>query len=128
MSSLSSIDFSSIDSEFNNGIAAPLVNRLLFGIGTALTAVSNAQQDTDRLAQGLIELLRAFTSGNGQSSSSSSNDELINKYSSFLKSNQFNSSKSKKNVTLGLFQSIKETIIKSRIMKPIFKTLINFKF
>jgi hypothetical protein len=87
----------------------------------ALTAVSNTEEDAERLAEILIELLRVFTNGNGQSSSSSSssNDELKNKYSNVIMSNQFNSRKSKKNVTLGLFQLIKETTRKSAILKPI---------
>jgi hypothetical protein len=85
----------------------------------ALTAVSNTGEDAERLAEILIELLRVFTNGNGQSSSSSSNNELENKYSNVIMSNQFDSSKSKKNVTLGLFQLIKETTRKSLILKPI---------
>jgi hypothetical protein len=85
----------------------------------ALTAVSNTGEDAERLAEILIELLRVFTNGNGRSSSSSSNNELENKYSNVIMSNQFDSSKSKKNVTLGLFQLIKETTRKSLILKPI---------
>jgi hypothetical protein len=127
ISSLSSIGFSSINSDFTNAANNAGIDALLLAIGLALTSISNAHEDTKRLAEGLVELLRAFTEGDG--SSSSSDNELINKYSSILMSNRFNSSKSKKNVTLGLFQSIKEIIIKkSPIMKPIYETLINFKF
>ena len=99
LSSLSSIDFSSINSQFSSGPYNAAVRQSLTAIGMRLSAVSNAHQYTEILAASLIELLRAFTNGDGQSSSSSSNNELINKYSSILMSNKFNSSKSKKNIT-----------------------------
>jgi hypothetical protein len=119
LSSLSSIDFSSINSDFTANADAGAIFNLTSAIGMALTAVSNTGEDAERLAEILIELLRVFTNGNGQSSSSSSNNELENKYSNVIMSNQFDSSKSKKNVTLGLFQLIKETTRKSLILKPI---------
>ncbi len=119
LSSLSSIDFSSINSDFTANADAGAIFNLTSAIGMALTAVSNTGEDAERLAEILIELLRVFTNGNGQSSSSSSNNELENKYSNVIMSNQFNSRKSKKNVTLGLFQLIKETTRKSAILKPI---------
>ncbi len=121
LSSLSSIDFSSINSDFTANADAGAIYNLTSAIGMALTAVSNTEEDAERLAEILIELLRVFTNGNGRSSSSSSssNNELKNKYSNVIMSNQLDSNKSKKNVTLGLFQLIKETTRKSAILKPI---------
>jgi hypothetical protein len=65
LSSLSSIDFSSINSQFSSGPYNAAIRQLLTAIGMGLSAVSNAHQDAERLAASLVELLRASTNGDG---------------------------------------------------------------
>jgi hypothetical protein len=78
LSSLSSLGFSSINSNFALNINQGLINTLLASIGTSLNAAADAYNDLKDIAEGLEELLRVFTNGDGESSSSNNELKLIN--------------------------------------------------
>ncbi len=68
------------------------------GIGSAITSVINAHEDSKLLVEGLIELIRAFTKGDGKSRRRSSHEDLIIMNPENFLPNQLNTSKCKKNL------------------------------
>jgi hypothetical protein len=100
LSSLGSIDFSKINSDFTGTPNRAAIRQLLIGIGLAITSVINARKDKKLLAEGLIELVRAFTNWDGKSSRRSSHEDLVIINPENFLPNQLNTSKCKENVFL----------------------------
>jgi len=74
---MNSIGFSKINSDFTGATNRVTIRQLLTGIGSTITSIINTHKDSRLLAEGLLQLIRAFTEGDGKSSRRSSHGDLI---------------------------------------------------
>ncbi len=101
---MSSIGFSKINSKFTGAANRGAIRQLLIGIGQSIPSVTNAHKDAKFLAEGLLELLRTFTEGDGISS----HEDLIMINPENFLPNQLNTSKSKTNLSLFYLNNLKK--------------------
>jgi hypothetical protein len=74
---MNNIGFNKINSDFTGAANRVAIRQLLTGIGSTITSIIIAHKDSKLLAEGLLQLIRAITEGDGKSSQRSSHEDLI---------------------------------------------------